>query len=77
MICESRTGNCANISHYIRYKEIATPNVTIQLQDDLIDRLDREAEDAGVSRSEYSRQILRDSPRAAELEEEGGPSGST
>ena len=44
-------------------------NLTIRLREELIDRLDREAEEAGVTRSEYIRQIIEDRHRAAELEE--------
>lgn len=44
--------------------------ITIRIREELIDRLDSEAEDEGVSRSEYVREILRDRHRADELEDE-------
>jgi len=43
--------------------------ITIRLREELIDRLDDEAEDKGVSRSEYVREILQDRHRADELED--------
>lgn len=43
--------------------------ITIRLREELIDRLDSEAEDENVSRSEYVREILQDRHRADELED--------
>lgn len=42
--------------------------ITIRIREDLIDRLDDEAEESGVSRSAYIRQILENRHRASELE---------
>lgn len=44
-------------------------NITIRLQSGLIDRLDEEADEHGVSRSEYVRQIIRERHDAEELSE--------
>jgi len=44
--------------------------ITIRLRGELIDRLDDEAEDKGVSRSEYVREILENRQRADELQDE-------
>jgi chromosome segregation ATPase len=45
-------------------------NVTIRLREDLLDELDQEADEEGVSRSEYVRDILEDRHRADDLEGE-------
>jgi chromosome segregation ATPase len=45
-------------------------NVTIRLREDLLDDLDQEADEEGVSRSEYVRDILEDRHRADDLEGE-------
>ena len=45
-------------------------SITIRLQPELIDRLEGEAEEAGVSRSEYIRQILRERREKEALHEE-------
>jgi metal-responsive CopG/Arc/MetJ family transcriptional regulator len=45
-------------------------SITIRLEDELIARLEEEAEEEGVSRSEYIRQILREQGERRELEEE-------
>jgi len=43
---------------------------TIRLRDELVKRLDEEADERGVSRSEYVREILQDRHRADELQAE-------
>ncbi len=43
-------------------------NVTVRLREELIDRLDDEADERGVSRSEYIRDILDERHRVEELE---------
>lgn len=45
-------------------------NVTVRLPEELIDRLDTEAEERDASRSEYIRQILSDRHKAGQLEGE-------
>jgi len=45
-------------------------SITIRLQPELIDRLEGEADEEGVSRSEYIRQILRERRESEELREE-------
>lgn len=45
-------------------------SITIRLREELIDSLDEEADDEGVSRSEYIRDILADRHAADELIEE-------
>lgn len=45
-------------------------NVTIRLREELIDRLDEEATDKDISRSEYARQILDERHKSDELEQE-------
>jgi Ribbon-helix-helix protein, copG family. len=42
-------------------------NVTVRLREELIDRLDDESDEIGVSRSEYVRDILDERHRADEL----------
>ena len=49
---------------------MAKESITIRLEGELIDRLEAEADDDGVSRSEYIRQILREQGERRELEEE-------
>ena len=49
---------------------MAKESITIRLQGELIARLEEEAEDEGVSRSEYIRQILRERDEREELREE-------
>jgi metal-responsive CopG/Arc/MetJ family transcriptional regulator len=43
---------------------------TIRLEEQLIEDLDSEAEEKGISRSEYIRQILRERGKSEELREE-------
>jgi Arc/MetJ-type ribon-helix-helix transcriptional regulator len=43
---------------------------TVRLQEELIDRLDQEADDRGLSRSDYIRQILRERHETDELRQE-------
>jgi chromosome segregation ATPase len=43
---------------------------TIRLRDELVDTLDEEADERGISRSEYVREILHERHRADELEKE-------
>jgi chromosome segregation ATPase len=50
--------------------EILMQNVTVRLREDSIDRLDDEADERGVSRSEYIRDILDERHRVEELEAE-------
>lgn len=45
-------------------------NVTVRLREELIDRLDDEADERGVSRSEYIRDILDERHRVEEVEAE-------
>jgi len=45
-------------------------SITIRLQDELIAGLEEEAEEEGVSRSEYIRQILRERDEREELRDE-------
>lgn len=45
-------------------------SITIRLREELIEELDREAEDNDISRSEYVRQILQDRDEVDELREE-------
>jgi len=49
---------------------MAKESVTIRLEGELIAGLEREAEEEGVSRSEYVRQILRERGENEELQEE-------
>lgn len=49
---------------------MAKESITIRLEGDLIDRLEAEADDEGVSRSEHIREILREQGERRELEEE-------
>jgi len=49
---------------------MAKKSVTIRLEGELIAGLEREAEEAGVSRSEYIRQILQERGENEELQEE-------
>jgi len=64
------------LTHYkvnvwiISRNQTAMQNVTIRLHEELIDRLDDEADNKGVSRSEYVRHILEDRHRVDELEEQ-------
>jgi chromosome segregation ATPase len=44
--------------------------ITIRLRPEVIDRLEEEADEEGVSRSEYIRQILRERRESEELREE-------
>ncbi|WP_225336652.1 ribbon-helix-helix domain-containing protein [Halomicrobium urmianum] len=44
-------------------------SITVRIREDLIDRLDEEADERDVSRSEYIRGILEDRHRAEELAE--------
>ena len=44
--------------------------ITIRLDEDLIDRLEDEANEQGVSRSEYIRQILAERHREDELQQQ-------
>lgn len=45
-------------------------SITIRVRQELIDRLDAEADEIGVSRSEHVRQILEDRHEADELRDE-------
>jgi predicted transcriptional regulator len=49
---------------------MAKESITIRLEGDLIDRLESEADEDGVSRSEHIRQILREQGDRRELEDE-------
>jgi chromosome segregation ATPase len=49
---------------------MAKDTITIRIQSELIDRLDGEAKDKDVSRSEYIRQILRSRHESKDLREE-------
>lgn len=49
---------------------MAKESITIRLEGDLIEGLEREADEEGVSRSEYIRQILRDRGESEVLQEE-------
>lgn len=49
---------------------MAKESITIRLEGELIDRLESESDEDGVSRSEYIRQILREQGERRELEEE-------
>jgi predicted transcriptional regulator len=51
---------------------MAKESITIRLGGDLIDRLESEADEDGVSRSEHIRQILREQGDRRELEDEIG-----
>jgi len=49
---------------------MAKESITIRLEGELIEGLEEEAEEEGVSRSEYIRQILRERGETEELREE-------
>ena len=49
---------------------MARDSITIRLREELIGRLDAEAEERDVSRSEYAREILRQRHDVRELQEE-------
>jgi predicted HicB family RNase H-like nuclease len=49
---------------------MARTQTTIRIDENLIEDLDAEAEEKGVSRSEYIRQILRERDESEELREE-------
>jgi len=57
------------LTHYklnvgaISRNQAAMRNVTIRSREELIDGLDGEADDKGISRSEYIREILEDRHR--------------
>ena len=46
------------------------PHLSLRVSDDLLDALDAEAEDEGVSRSDYIRNTLENRDRVEELERE-------
>jgi len=58
------------VTVYLEPNTMARESVTIRLREELIERLDDEAEDQDVSRSEYVRDILNERHEAAALQEE-------
>lgn len=58
------------VTVYLEPNTMARESVTIRLREELIERLDQEAEDQDESRSEYVRGILNERHEVEELRDE-------